>query len=125
MSSRRGFQNLPPPQIGQSRMNRLVRWKVVLNPYLRSQWLRLVVLASVGFMVRSPTLQGQPIWDDQLLIHDNPFIKSPLLIPETFRHFLFPDGFSGHYRPVQNVSFFFDYWLWNTNLYGFHLTNIL
>jgi protein O-mannosyl-transferase len=72
-----------------------------------------------------PALQGELVWDDQYLAHDNPFIKSPLLILEAFRHYLFLDSFSAHYRPVQNISFIFDYMLWNTNTYGFHLTNVL
>ena len=72
-----------------------------------------------------PALQGQLVWDDQYLAHDNPFIKSPILILEAFRHYLFLDLFSAHYRPVQNLSFIFDYALWNTNTYGFHLTNVL
>lgn len=83
------------------------------------------MLALFGFAVRAPALQGQLVWDDQYLAHDNPFIKSPLLILEAFRHYLFLDSFSGHYRPVQNISFILDYMLWNTNTYGFHLTNVL
>ena len=83
------------------------------------------MLALVGFAVRAPALQGALVWDDQYLAHDNPFIKSPVLILEAFRHYLFLDSFSAHYRPVQNISFILDYMLWNTNTYGFHLTNIL
>jgi hypothetical protein len=75
-------------------------------------------------MVRTPALTGELIWDDQFLARDNPFIKSPLLILESFRHYLFPDSFSAHYRPVQNLSFIFDYFFWNSNTFGFHLTNI-
>jgi tetratricopeptide (TPR) repeat protein len=83
------------------------------------------MLGLFGFVVRAPALQGELVWDDQYLAHDNPFIKSPLLILEAFRHYLFLDSFSAHYRPVQNVSFILDYMLWNTNTYGFHLTNVL
>ena len=83
------------------------------------------MLALFGFIVRAPALQGELVWDDQYLAHDNPFIKSPLLILEAFRHYLFLDSFSAHYRPVQNISFILDYMLWNTNTYGFHLTNVL
>ena len=83
------------------------------------------MLALFGFAVRAPALQGELVWDDQYLAHDNPFIKSPLLILEAFRHYLFLDSFSAHYRPVQNISFILDYMLWNTNTYGFHLTNVL
>src|SRR5207253_7021547 len=79
----------------------------------------------IGVIVRAPALQGERIWDDQYLAHDNPFIKSPLLILESFRHYLFLDSFSAHYRPVQNISYIFDYLVWNTDTYGFHLSNIL
>ena len=65
------------------------------------------------------------VWDDSYLIRDNPFIKSPLLVFEAFRHYLFLDSYSAHYRPVQNLSFIVDYFFWNGNAYGFHLTNLL
>jgi len=92
---------------------------------LRSTWLHCLLLAVAGFAVHVPALQGELLWDDQYLLRNNPFIKSPLLIFETFRHHLFLDSFSGHYRPVQNISFILDYFIWNTNAYGFHLTNVL
>ena len=93
--------------------------------YLGRNWIRCALLALFGFAVHAPALQGELVWDDQYLAHDNPFIKSPLLILEAFRHHLFLDSFSAHYRPVQNISFILDYMLWNTNTYGFHLTNVL
>src|SRR6476646_9140351 len=88
-------------------------------------WVRCTIIALLGFAVHFPALQGQLIWDDQYLAHDNPFIKSPLLILESFRHYLFLDSFSAHYRPVQNISYIFDYLLWNTDPYGFHFSNVL
>src|SRR5712692_10627697 len=93
--------------------------------YLTTDWCRCLLLALIGIFVRSPALQGQRIWDDQYLSHDSPFIRSPLLILESFRHYLFLDSFSAHYRPVQNISFIIDYFFWNTNEFGFHLTNVL
>ena len=89
------------------------------------QWPRFITLALFGFVVHLPALQGEMVWDDSFLVRDNPFIKSPLLIFEAFRHYLFLDFYSTHYRPVQNLSFIVDYFFWNTNVYGFHLTNIL
>jgi protein O-mannosyl-transferase len=93
--------------------------------HLRKDWLRCLLLGIIGFVVRIPALQGQFVWDDDYLIRTNPFIKSPLLILEVFRHYLFPDSFSAHYRPVQNISYMADYFLWNSNFYGFHLSSIL
>ena len=92
---------------------------------LRREWLRVLLLMVIGVIVRAPALQGERIWDDAYLAHDSPFIKSPLLILEAFRHYLFSDSVSVHYRPVQNISFIVDYFFWNTDAYGFHLTNVL
>jgi len=89
------------------------------------QWPRYFLLGAIGFVIRLPAIQGQFIWDDIFLARDNPFIKSPFLALEAFRHYLFLDSFSGHYRPVQNLSYMFDYFFWNTDPTGFHLSNIL
>jgi tetratricopeptide (TPR) repeat protein len=93
--------------------------------YLRQDWTRILLLAIIAGIVHAPALQGERIWDDQYLAHDNPLIKSPLLVLEAFRHYLFLDSFSAHYRPVQNISYIIDYFFWNTDTYGFHLTNVL
>jgi TolA-binding protein len=91
----------------------------------RVPWLRCVILVVIGFAVRVPALSGELIWDDTSLIRDNPFIKSPLLLLESFRHYLALDGSSTHYRPVQNISYFFDYLVWNADPFGYHLSNVL
>ncbi|MDQ3544992.1 MAG: tetratricopeptide repeat protein [Verrucomicrobiota bacterium] len=96
-----------------------------LAGYLQSDLLRSLLLVLLGVAAHLPALSGQLIWDDRYLAQENPFIKSPLFILEVFRHHLFLDSFSPHYRPVQNLSYIMDYFLWNTNPYGFHLTNVL
>ena len=96
-----------------------------LAHFLSKDWCRAIFLALIAFIIHSPALSGGLIWDDTYLAHDNPFIKSPLLIFEAFRHYLFLDSYSTHYRPIQNLSFIIDYFFWNDNTYGFHLTNVL
>ena len=96
-----------------------------LRGSLRSDSVRCLLLLAIGFVVRMPALQGAPIWDDDYLVRENPFAKSPFLIAEAFRHHLFLDSLSYHYRPVQNISLAFDYLIWNTTWYGYHLTNLL
>jgi Flp pilus assembly protein TadD len=95
-----------------------------LAPYAERQWVRCLSLLVLGAGVHLPALEGQLIWDDFNLTRDNPMIRSPLLILEAFRHYLFPDAHSGHYRPVQTISYAFDYLVWNTDTYGYHLSNI-
>ena len=96
-----------------------------LMAFCGKQWPRYFFLGAIGFIIRLPAIQGQLIWDDVHLTRDNPFIKSPLLVLEAFRHYLFLDSLSGHYRPVQNLSYMLDYFFWNTDPAGFHLSNIL
>src|SRR4051794_18424012 len=98
-----------PDQTDQRRLPSLARLQSSLKRFSKRDWLRAAVLGIAGILVHAPALQGQRIWDDQYLSHDNPFIKSPLLILEAFRHHLFLDSFSLHYRPIQNISFIFDY----------------
>ena len=107
-----------PEGLPHSKVNRLEAW-------LAAGWFRCLVLALAGFLVRLPALQGEPIWDDDYLVRANPFIKSPLLILEVFRHYLFQDMFTAAYRPVQNLSYLIDYMVWNNNFYGYHLTSVL
>ena len=115
----------PTPKTNRAQTSAAIFRRSNLARYLRADWFRCLLLMLIGFAVRSPALQGQRIWDDQCLSQDNPFIKSPVLILEAFRHYLFLDSFSAYYRPVQNISFIVDYFFWNTDAYGFHLTNVL
>lgn len=101
----------------RSRMAQLGRWA-------RLTWVQACALALIGFVVRFPALQGDLIWDDDYLVRENPMTKSPLLVIETFRHHLFLDSSSAHYRPVQNLSYCLDYLVWKGDLYGYHLTNV-
>lgn len=96
-----------------------------LARYAECGWVRVLALILFGFAVHLPSLTGELLWDDIPLIKDNPLIRSPLLIPEAFRHYLFPDAYAGHYRPVQTISYIFDYLFWNKEAYGYHLSNVL
>jgi tetratricopeptide (TPR) repeat protein len=78
-----------------------------------------------GFLIYAPALGGELIWDDRYLVGENPLFRSPVFLLEVFRHYLFFDSFSTYYRPLQNWSYIFDYWLWRGDPVGYHLTNIL
>ena len=69
--------------------------------------------------------RGGFLYDDTWLVGGNPFFKSPVFILEVFRHYLFLDSLSFYYRPVQNISYMFDYWLWYYDPLGYHLANIV
>jgi Flp pilus assembly protein TadD len=96
-----------------------------LSRYAEKAWVRCLALVLFGFGIHLPSLGGALLWDDVHLVNDNPLIKSPALILEAFRHYLFPDAYSGHYRPIQTISYIFDYFFWNKDPYGYHLSNVL
>ena len=92
---------------------------------LKQPWLVGFIFLVAGLLAYGPALQGERIWDDDYLVGQNPFFKSPIFALEVFRHYLFFDSFSTYYRPVQNLSYMWDYWLWRGNPFGYHLTNVL
>ena len=99
-------------------MERIVRWS-------GRPWVAWLICMVAGLVVYAPALSGGLIWDDDYLVRENPFFRSPVFGVEVFRHYLFFDSFSTYYRPLQNWSYMFDYWLWRGDPYGYHLTNIL
>ena len=105
--------------------HRIIGLRSSATRLLLQSWFCILFLVTLGSVVRAPALQGPFLWDDNYLALTNPFIKSPLLIFETFRHYLFLDSYSVHYRPVQNISLVPDYYFWTDNPFGFHLSNIL
>ena len=85
--------------------------------------LSLIVAALAVWL---PALRNGFVWDDTALVLRDPLIRSWRLIPEGFRHFLFTDATaSNFYRPVQRLSYTFDYDLFAFNAWGWHLTSIL
>lgn len=84
----------------------------------------LLILAA--FAVYGPSLRNGFVWDDTALVLRDPLIRSWRLIPEGFRQFLFTDATaSDFYRPLQRLTFTFDYALWGFSPGFYHLTNLL
>ena len=114
-----------PARAGAAPSRLLTRYALALAPFLQKTWLRITVLLLAAFVTHLPSLQGELIWDDSYLIGESPFFRSPVFGLEVFRHYLFLDSYSGHYRPVQNLSYMLDYLVWNGDLYGYHLSNVI
>ncbi len=83
----------------------------------------LLVFALVSYW---PALRNGFVWDDQALILRDPLIRSWRLIGEGFQHFLFTDAAaSDFYRPLQRLSYTFDYAVFFLAPAGYHLISIL
>lgn len=101
----------------------------VLKPRFLSFCLKagsaLLIVAAV-FAIYAPSLRNGYVWDDSALIQRDPFIRSWHNIPEGFRHFLFTDATaSDFYRPIQRLTYTWDYAWDGFQPSGYHFTNIL
>jgi hypothetical protein len=97
----------------------------------------LIILALLLLAYANALFNGF-VGDDNLLITNNTFYSSWKNFPRLFQSGYIFDWkvnlFSGtgdygpgsvSYRPVDNATYFLDYWLWGLKAFGFHLTNIL
>lgn len=97
----------------------------VLDTLLRQSLAVLLLMLVAALLSYGPALQGSFVWDDHMLVESNPAIRSPVMLGEIFRHYLSFNSPATFYRPVQNVSFLLDYWVWGLDPFGFRLTNLL
>lgn len=84
-----------------------------------------LLIALAACAVYLPSLWNGFVWDDTALVARDPFIRSWRLIPEGFRHFLFTDATaSDFYRPLQRLSYTWDYAWFAFRPMGYHATSI-
>lgn len=66
------------------------------------------------------------VWDDEILIVQNGYIKSFKYIPKIFSVDIYRwTTQSNFYRPLFSLSLMLDYSLWKLNPLGYHLTNFI
>lgn len=94
------------------------------------QPLLIASLCALTFFAYANALFNSFVWDDQIFIVSNPFIRHPQYIPDFFHKQLgflsaWGSGFENYYRPVFLLSFLFDYYFWGLNPFYFHFHNII
>lgn len=112
------FRRLQYPRFPESRdranllhMRRLVFICILFAAVLLAYW---------------PGFSNGFVWDDTALVLRDPLIRSPWLLVEGLRHFLFIDATaSDFYRPLQRVVYTLDYWVGGFSPWRFHFTSIL
>ncbi|MEW6041985.1 MAG: hypothetical protein AB1633_10735, partial [Elusimicrobiota bacterium] len=97
-----------------------------LKDFLSNKVIFILLIAAVA-AVYINTLGNQFVWDDEVIIVGNPYIKNWNYLKEVLTTGAFGEKtYAGSYlRPVQNLSFLIDYSIWKLNPLGYHLTNIL
>lgn len=109
-----------PTLVSNTSIRKAYKWW----PYL------IVVVASV--LAYLPTFSGDFIFDDKLLVRDNPYItefqslssylsqEDGIVIKDDS-----DDAHTGYYRPLINLFYWIDYKLWGMEAYGFRTTNLI
>ncbi|MBL7157532.1 MAG: tetratricopeptide repeat protein [Candidatus Omnitrophica bacterium] len=95
--------------------------------FFRNTKLSILILALLTFAVYANVIPGEFVWDDQTIVVRNDAIKSFGNIPYVFcNEFAEKADYNGNiYRPMQEVSYMVDYFLWALDPMGFHITSIL
>ena len=87
----------------------------------------VIVAACLGCYFN--TLFADFVFDDNIFITSNPYMKSFRFLLQFFTHEFWEIGIetitTGYYRPLLAASFMLDYTLWGDNPFGYHFTNII
>lgn len=100
-------------------MNKIPRYKYGLS---------IFIIVLLGLICYSNTLYNGFVWDDNLLVLDNLYIKDFSHILDIFTKNLYQgtkEGQVNFYRPLQNILLLFSYQFWKANSFGYHLVNVL
>src|SRR3990170_1688363 len=90
---------------------------------------RILILIIFSLIIYSNSLFNSFVWVDHTqIVQKEHIIQDFNGLVNVFSHGM--PGFSssvqgGYYRPIINLSYSIDYWIWGLNPFGFHLTNIL
>ncbi|MFH2002440.1 MAG: tetratricopeptide repeat protein [Planctomycetota bacterium] len=97
-------------------MNRLTPWKIIPAAAL---------IAGAVFFCYFMTVDADFVYDDPILILDNPLVSNPAA---NFMDIFFQPYFgtnSGFYRPLMTLLFRVEFYLYKGQAFGFHLDNLL
>ena|GEM_PF-411663 len=97
------------------------------EPFFRVPLPVLLLTCLIALVIYSPALGGPFVWDDELLIQNNPHVT-------TFDHayLLFTEDVeatagqkSSLYRPLMMTTFAVEYGLWRLHPVGYHVMNVV
>jgi len=85
----------------------------------------VLLIIILGLVAYSNSFKGQFVWDDVIIINDNPHIKNWSNLPNIFTHNKIEGELKKLYRPTQMLTYMADYSIWKLNVAGYHLTNLM
>ncbi len=94
----------------------------------RNNTLSLALLTIIILTAYFNALSNSFVWEDEYLVVKNIFIRNVQYIKVIFTNNLFyfyKNRPTDYYRPIQTLSYLFDYHLWKLNPFGYHLSSII
>ncbi len=88
-------------------------------------FLPVILIAALAAGVYANTLTNKFVYDDYLVIVDNPRFGNWRSLEALFTPGYFRMSAELTYRPVVTLSYFVDYAFWRMNPVGYHLTNVV
>jgi len=92
--------------------------------FFQKHWVHIGLIILLTFGVYANSFKNEFVYDDEVVIVENNFIKDWKNFPKIFTKDYFVLAQEVSYRPICTLSFFIDYSLWKLNTFGWHLTNI-
>lgn len=101
-------------------------YKLMVKSNIKLYFLIYVLILSCVFLAYFNTLNNPFIWDDDALVVKSPLIKDANSLTRVFKSDLYYGISSGSnfYRPIQTLSYIWDYYFCQLDPKGYHLTNI-
>ncbi len=92
-----------------------------------SSLLIVLLILAAGIAAYANSFQNEFVWDDNDNIVNNVYIKDWKYVPNFFSENLIAGaGFpSDYWRPILLFTYAIDWQAWNSNPFGYHLTNLL
>ena len=92
----------------------------------KNSWIAVWLLIFLGWFAYLNNLTNLFVYDDYLLIIDNPRIKTFSNFFDIFKHDIYYYvSASNFYRPLVTLSLMVDFSIWGFNTVGYHVTNNL
>ena len=91
-----------------------------MPPVLRSRFFLGAVIVLAIVLCYKPAMQAGFVWDDDLLVTENPLVKGADSLP-----YVWGTSAATDYTPLTITAFWLEWRLWSDNAAGYHLVNIL
>ena len=92
----------------------------------RKTFLAIALIIIAGLVVYVNSVNGKFIWDDEVFVKHNRYIKSWTNVSKTFTEDpgAGGGGYYGFFRPLQMITYMVDYTLWGLDVRAYHFVNI-